>query len=119
MARTPPPADDAPIPRPQEAAPGSEKFLKHLALMMAVNCVRNTVIEDYHADGKLDQSEMKAFNQEVANKLYTFLMFLMERPSAERDVFLAAAALFFPHDWDEPELDRDLLAGIESYKKFR
>ena len=27
--------------------------LKRLALLMAVNCVRNTVIEDYHSDGKI------------------------------------------------------------------
>jgi hypothetical protein len=46
--------------------------LKRLALLLTVNCVRNTVIEDYHAAGKLSDSEMKAFNQEVANKIYTF-----------------------------------------------
>jgi hypothetical protein len=44
--------------------------LKRLAMLMAVNCVRNTVVDDYHAQGKLDDSEMKAFNQEVANKIY-------------------------------------------------
>ena len=27
--------------------------LKRLALLMAVNCVRNTVIEDYHSDGMM------------------------------------------------------------------
>ena len=43
---------------------------------MAVNCVRNTVIEDDHAGGKLDDAEMKAFNQEVANKSDRFLQFL-------------------------------------------
>ena len=41
--------------------------LKRLALLIAVNCVRNTVIEDDHAAGKLDDPEMKAFNHKVAN----------------------------------------------------
>ena len=41
--------------------------LKRLALLIAVNCVRSTVIEDDHAAGKLDDPEMKAFNLEVAN----------------------------------------------------
>jgi len=40
---------------------------------MAANCVRNTIIEDYHSQGKLTDEEMKAFNKEVASKLYTFL----------------------------------------------
>ena len=41
--------------------------LQRLALLIAVNCVRSTVIEDDHAAGKLDDPEMKAFNLEVAN----------------------------------------------------
>ena len=49
----------------------SQAYLKRLALLMAVNCVRNTVIEDYHAAGKLDDPEMKAFYQEVANETST------------------------------------------------
>ena len=43
--------------------------VKRLALIMAVNCVRNTVIEDYHSQGKMTQEEMKTFNKEVAHKL--------------------------------------------------
>ncbi len=43
--------------------------LKDIALIMSVNCVRNTIIENYHAEGKRSDDEMKAFNKEVANKL--------------------------------------------------
>jgi hypothetical protein len=57
--------------------------LKRLALLIAVNCVRNTVIEDYHSDGKLSDAEMKAFNQEVANKVYTFLHYLFQKSRDE------------------------------------
>jgi hypothetical protein len=33
------------------------------ALLMAVTCVRNTVIEDYHANGQLSDADMMAFNK--------------------------------------------------------
>jgi hypothetical protein len=36
----------------------NQSHLKRLALLMAVNCVRNTVIEDFHAAGKIDDTEM-------------------------------------------------------------
>jgi hypothetical protein len=40
---------------------------------MAVTCFRSTVIETYHAEAKITDPEMMAFNKEVANKLYTFI----------------------------------------------
>ena len=44
-----------------------------LALRMALHCVRNTVIENYHTQGKISDEEMKAFNIEVANNIFTYL----------------------------------------------
>jgi type III secretory pathway component EscR len=90
-----------------------ENTLKCLALVMAVNCVRNTIIEDYHARGKLDEREMEAFNKEVASKLYTFLKFLFGAPSPERDQFLHNAEKQYPYDWDEPQSDDDSMLGLK------
>jgi hypothetical protein len=42
--------------------------LKRLDLPMAVRCVRNTFIEDFHAQVKLYDAEMMAFNKDVANR---------------------------------------------------
>jgi hypothetical protein len=91
--------------------------LKQPALLMAVNCVRNTVIEKYHSEGKLIDLEMMAFNREVADKLYTFLHFIQEKPSADRAAFLEAAGTMYPHDWDEPQLDRDLTKAAAFIKR--
>src|SRR5262249_21891342 len=91
--------------------------LKCLALLMAVNCVRNTVIEDYHAQGKLSDSEMKAFNQEVANKIYTFLNFLLNKPDEDREAFLWLMGVMYPKNWDQPKIDRafaDVVKRIKS-----
>jgi hypothetical protein len=92
--------------------------LKRLALLMAVNCVRNTVIEDYHAAGKLDDSEMMAFNQEVANMLYTFLQFLLLKPDDDRDAFLGAMGVMYPKNWDQPRMDADFVATVKIAKRI-
>ena len=92
--------------------------LKRLALLMAVNCVRNTVIEGYHAAGKLDDSEMKAFNQEVANKTYTFLQFLFREPDDDRDAFLSAMGVMYPKNWDQPKMDADFVESVKIAKRI-
>jgi hypothetical protein len=92
--------------------------LKRLALLIAVNCVRNTVIEDYHAAGKLDDSEMKAFNQEVTNKIYTFLQFLFVKPDADREAFMSAMGMMYPSNWDQPKADRDFLETVKIAKRI-
>ena len=91
--------------------------LKRLALLMAVNCVRNTVIEDYHAQGKLNDAEMMAFNKEVANKIYTFLTFLFAKPFEDGEAFLDAMSWMYPKDWDQPRIDRDFADVVKMIKK--
>ncbi len=91
----------------------SDTFLKRLALIMAVNCVRNTIIEDYHARGSLSQEDMKAFNKEVANKLYTFLRFLLKGSPEEREALLKVASLFYPSEWDQPVMDTEIKGAIK------
>ena len=91
--------------------------LKHLALLMAANCVRNTIIEDYHAQGKLSDAEMMAFNQEVANKIYTFLTFLFAKPVEDQDAFLGAMSWMYPRNWDQPKIDRGFAEIVKMIKK--
>ena len=76
--------------------------------MMTVLCVRNTVIEDYHSRGSLSQADMKAFNQEVANNIYTFLDFMFRRPQDEWVALLKVASFHYPSEWDKPKIDRNM-----------
>ena len=83
-----------------------DKDLQDLALVLAVYCVRNTIIEDYHAAGKLSDPEMKAFNIEVSNKLFTALSFMLDpRFIADKEKFNALLQLYFPSDWNRPVFD--------------
>lgn len=91
--------------------------LKRLALLMAVSCVRNTIIEDYHAQGKLNDAEMMAFNKEVANKIYTFLTFLFARPVEDQQAFLSAVGWSYPKNWDQPTIDRSFADVVKMIKK--
>ena len=87
--------------------------LKQLALSVAANCVRNTVIEGYHARGSLSQEDMKQFNQEVANKLYTFLRILFNGSPNQTEALFKTLALLYPHNWDKPVIDKDLDKAIK------
>lgn len=91
----------------------SDAYLKRLALIMAVNCVRNTVIENYHARGSLSQEDMRIFNKEVANKLYTFFRFLFKGTVEEREALLKATGLLYPSEWDQPVIDADIKGAIK------
>lgn len=92
--------------------------LKRLALLMAVTCVRNTVIEDYHADGKLSDEEMKRLNQEVANKIYTFLHYLFTDSPHDQAAFLSAMGMMYPSNWDQPKLDASFVESVKLVKKM-
>ena len=91
--------------------------LKRIALLMASVCVRNTIIEDYHSRGYLSQDQMKAFNKEVSDKIYTFLKFFLSGSEEEAGVLLDSSMPLFPYDWDDPVLDGDILDAMKAYRK--
>lgn len=117
--------------------PSNEQFtesIKKNALEMAVTCVRNTVIEQYHCGitpqsktgdysdvkvvtpfgeipwnelSRISDIEMMAFNKEVSNLLFTYLQCLLN-PHFDKDIkqdFMTYAHLNYPNHWDEPQID--------------
>jgi hypothetical protein len=87
---------------------------KMIAKAMTINCVRNTILEHHHQQGKLSDADMKAFNKQVVNRIYTFLDCLNNRSATERNLFLAnmvATSESFTTKWDELEFDGDLWQG--------
>ena len=87
---------------------------KKLALLMTVTCVRNTCIEDFHSRPQgLSDADMRLFNQQVSSKVYTFLRYLLGEDPAMRERLLAGVEHLFPANWDEPSLDRGLVAVAE------
>lgn len=94
-------------------------------LRMALHCVRNTVIEDYHAQGKISDAEMKAFNIEVVNKIYTFLQITQNpKHSKERDLVFKdedniPAFFHLPYGWNNPVLHKGFMKALKNIRKYR
>jgi hypothetical protein len=89
---------------------------KYLAPILALHCVRNTVIEDYHAQGKISDPEMMDLNKEVVNKLYSVLQILLNpRYSGYREELY----LYSPHHWDKPKFDADFLRAMRAIDRRR
>jgi hypothetical protein len=84
-----------------------------------VNCLQNTVIEDDHAQGKLNDAEMMAFNREVANQICTLLTCMIAKPTEDRGSFLGAMSGTYPRGWDQPKIDPDFAALMMMIKKRR
>ncbi len=93
----------------------SDDPLRGIALIMSVTCVRNTIIEKYHADGKLDDHEMEAFNRQVADRIYTFLTYLMAHPREASDL-IDALRHYFPTNWDPPQRDASIDRAVEAFR---
>ena len=93
----------------------SDDPLRGIALIMSVTCVRNTVIERYHADGKLDDADMEAFNRQVADRIYTFLSYLLAHPREASDL-IEALRHSLPTDWDQPQRDAFIDKAVEAYR---
>jgi hypothetical protein len=69
------------VPENSGSKPLSQRVLSRhfraLALLIALHCVRNTIIENYHAVGRLTDPEIAALNREVVNKIYAFLQIML------------------------------------------
>ena len=120
--------------------------LKNEALKMAVACVRNTVIENYHAGqfpqsktgdysdvkvvtpfgeipwnelSRISDTEMMAFNKEVSNLLYTYLQCLLNLhfDAQIKEEFMKYVNLYFPDNWDEPHIDEKIIEMVSILKQ--
>ena len=131
-----------------KTTPSNEQLnesLKNEALKMAVACVRNTVIENYHAGefpksktgdysdvkvvtpfgeipwnelSRISDTEMMAFNKEVVNNLYTYLECLLN-PNFDRKLkerFMSYCNEYYPYNWDEPMIKESLIDIEEKHK---
>lgn len=108
-----------------------------LAKMITLRCIRNTCIEHIHAGpqahsksgdysdvtvvtpdreilwnevSRISDEEMKTFNEEVINKLYTVLLYL----GRTGEMPVGPHAFYSPHNWDDPKLDPFIVKIFES-----
>lgn len=132
--------------KPSKIETTFEAELKNTALIMAVYCARNTIIENYHAGtipqsktgdysdvkvvtpfgdipwnevSRINDTEMKAFNKEVANNIYTYLHFSFNEQDKElKQTFIKMVNKLFPQNWDEPTLKTDVIKSLKNIQEM-
>ncbi len=94
--------------------------MERMAVLLVVNCFRNTVLENYHSEWpEFSQAKMKALMQESVNKLHTALHAVFTGDEATQSAAWEVLNVYFPEQWDKPEFDQGLLRMIELTKQAR
>ena len=94
--------------------------MERLAVLLVVNCFRNTVLENYHTDWpEFTQAKMKALMKEAVSKIHTALHAFFTGDEATQSAAWEVLNVYFPPQWDKPEFDQGLLRTIELTKQAR
>jgi len=94
--------------------------MERLAVLLVVNCFRNTVLENYHSEWpEFTQAKMKALMKDAVNKLHTAMHAFFTGDEATQSAAWEVLNVYFPRQWDKPEFDQDLLKAIELTKQAR
>lgn len=82
----------------------NEETVKKMALVIAANCLFQ---DNKETDPMLSASQdhQKKFNKQVSDRLYTFLLYLLNKPSNEYSSLMTELAKKYPEDWPLPDLD--------------
>ncbi len=80
------------------------KVIQHMALLMSVNCVRKTVLDDFYSSGQLSEEQLNTFISESTDKLFTFLTYLLDKDEQDKQAFLEVMNSSYPHEWPQPNL---------------
>ncbi|WP_263080604.1 hypothetical protein [Endozoicomonas sp. Mp262] len=94
----------------------NEDTVKKLALIISANCIKESVIEQCHTNNKISDKELNAFNQQMSDKIYTFLTYLLNKPANEYTVMMEAMAKNYPTAWPLPNLDTSFLNQTKQTK---
>jgi hypothetical protein len=91
--------------------------LEKIAVLIVVNCFRNTVIESYHAEWpQFTDEKMKALMKSAVDRTYTALCGIVN-PSTPFDQkgMIDSLAWETPtgHKWDRPKFDQNMLKSLE------
>lgn len=80
------------------------KVIQHMALLMSVNCVRKTVLDDFVTSGQISEDQLQVFVSESTDKLFTFLTYLLDKSEQDKQAFLEVMNSSYPQGWPEPKL---------------
>lgn len=88
----------------------NEQTVKKLALIIAANCTKESIIEECRKSGAISADQFDLFNKQMSDKLYTFLTYLLNKPAEEYSVMMEGLAKNYPESWALPELDQGFIS---------
>lgn len=95
----------------------TEENIKKLALIIAANCMNGSIIQACHQQKNISDTELTTFNHQLSDRIYTFLIYLLSKPSNEYAFMMEAMLENYPENWDQPVLDQQLLNSIKGLEK--
>ena len=94
--------------------------LEKMAVLIVVNCFRNTVLEQYHTDWpQFTDEKMKALMKEAVDRTYTALCGIVNPATPfDQKVMIDSLAWNTPTapQWDRPHFDQNMLKNMERAK---
>ena len=88
----------------------TDPALERLAILLVVNCFRNTVLEKYHIEWpEFTDEKMKPLMQQAVNKLHTALHAFFAGDAETKDAVWERLHWNYPTGWDPPVFDQKLL----------
>lgn len=85
---------------------GPVNSLQKLALSIAHQCVRDTDVEQWHAEGRITQEEMKVWMENVVDRLYTVVTHLGDEQFADGLELLSSETIVM---WNKPKVYEPLV----------
>jgi hypothetical protein len=91
--------------------------IERLAVLIVVNCFRNTVLEHHHAEcPEFGDDKMKALMTEAVDRTYTALCGLLNPTTPADYAAMRDSLARNTPQWDRPKFDQNMIKNMESAK---
>ena len=94
--------------------------IEKMAVLIVVNCFRNTVLENYHAEWpQFTDEKMKALMKEAVDRTYTALCGLLNLATTADFAAMQDSLAWYTPRWDRPQFDPNMLKNMEHAKTLK
>ncbi|MDP0562437.1 MAG: hypothetical protein QS721_08985 [Candidatus Endonucleobacter sp. (ex Gigantidas childressi)] len=95
----------------------NEDNIKKLTIIIAANCVNDSVLEECHNNKQITDTQLTLFKKQISDRVYTFLTYLLNKPADEYSVLMENLVKTYPENWPIPNLDPQLIKINKKHEK--
>ncbi len=89
----------------------NEDTVKKMALIVAANCLS----QENNPMSQASTKEQTDFNKQVVDRLYTFFVFLLSKPSHEYSALMSELTKRYKEEWPLPDLDENFIGIVNDF----